>query len=133
MTPRTRAQRASRSTAEKVSFAIAGAVVLAIAVAIAVLGARDPRPPELTAVLVGEPRTRGAQTYVTAEVRNSGTTAAQEVQVVAEVMEGDEATPVGEQVVSFLAGGGSSTLVFVLGSPDLNGLTIRVQSYTDAG
>lgn len=132
MSPRATKAQPSRSTAERVSFAVASAVVLAIAAAIVVLGTRDARPPELTVSVVGEPRTRGASTYVTADVRNSGNTAAEEVQVVAELVEGGEATPVGEQIVSFLAGGATSTVVFVLDETDLSGLSVRVQSYTES-
>lgn len=130
MTPTGRSSRPARATAERVSFAIASAVVLAIAATIAVLGVRDARPPELRATLVGEPRTSGARAYVSAEVHNGGTEAAEEVQVVAELLEGGEATPLGEQVVSFLAGGATSTVVFVVSSADLTGLSVRVQSYT---
>ncbi len=132
MTPRSRTTRPDRSTAEWVSFAIASAVVLAIAVTIALLWAQDSRPAVLSARLVGEPRTSGAQTYVTAEVHNGGTLAALDVQVVAELMQGGEPTPVGEQAVSFLAGGASRTVVFVLNESDLRGLTVSVQSYTDS-
>ena len=68
---------------------------------------------------------------MTAEVHNTGTAAATEVQVVAELPQGGQPTTVGEQVVSFLAGGASSTVVFVLGEADVSDLTVRVQSYAD--
>jgi len=130
VTPRPRSRRPERSTAERVSFAISSAVVLVVAVAVVALGIRDSRPPDLTASLVGQPRTSGSQTYVSIEVRNDGTEAAEEVQVVAEKVEGGEPMPVGEQVVSFLAGGHSVTVVLVLDSADITGLTVRVDSYT---
>lgn len=131
MSPRSRGgTRPSRSRAEQLSFATASAVLLAIAVTIAVLGAQEARPPELTASVIGEPRTSAGRTYVTAEVHNGGTTAALDVQVVAEQVEGGEPIPVGEQAVSYLAGGATSTVVFLLRTADLTGLSIRVESYT---
>jgi len=109
---------------------IASAILLAIAVAIAVLGIRDSRPPELGVRMIGEPRVSAGVSYVTAEVHNSGTSPAEEVQVIAEVVQGGEPVPVGEQVVAFLSGGASARVVFLLDSPDLSSLTLRVESYT---
>ena len=130
--PAGRAARASRSRAEWVSFAMASAVLLAIACAIGFLWARPSRPPDLRVTMVEEPRISGSLTYVTAEVKNHGTETAEEVQVVAEISEDGEPVPAGEQVVTVLAGGASAKVVFVIDeSPPLRGLSLRVESYLE--
>ena len=128
----TSAARTSRSRAEWASFAIASAVLLAVAGAIGALWAQPSRPPDLTVTMIGEPRRIGSTTYVTAEVENHGTETAQDVQVVADVTEAGEPVQVGEQVVPFLAGGASERVVFVINAPlQLRGLTLSVDSYTE--
>lgn len=122
--------RPSRSAAEKVSFAVSSAIVLAIAVTIGVLWTQDSRPPAFTVTMVGEPRREGEHRLVQAEVRNTGTTAAVDVKVLAEVTKGGERVPVGDQVVPFLPGGASRIVVFVIDDGDLAGLTLRVESYS---
>ena len=128
----TSAARASRSRAEWASFALASAVVLAVAGAIGALWAQPARPPDLTVTVIGEPRPIGSSTYVTAEVANQGTETAQDVQVVAEVTRAGEPIQVGEQVVTFLAGGASERVVFVIDARlARRGLTLSVDSYTE--
>lgn len=128
----TSAARASRSRAEWASFAITSAVLLAMAGAIGALWAQPSRPPDLTVTMIGEPRRAGSSTYVTAEVENHGTETAQDVQVIAEVTEAGEPVQVGEQVVTFLAGGASERVVFVVDTRlQLRGLTLSVGSYTE--
>lgn len=130
--PTTSAERTSRSRAEWASFAIASAVLLAVAGAIGALWAQPSQPPDLTVTLIGEPRRTGPSTYLTAEVENHGTETAQDVQVVAEMTEAGEPVQVGEQVVTFLAGGASERVVFVIDARlQLNDLTLSVDSYTE--
>lgn len=128
----TKATRDSRSRAEWVSFAMASAVLLAIAGAIVALWLQSPRPPELTVTMVGSPRHVGSFDYVTAEIRNGGTETAQNVRVVAEVSAPDGPRGVGEQVVDFLAGGASERVVFVIEAGLTPGdLTLRVDGYAE--
>lgn len=127
---RSKAARAARSRAEWVSFAMASAILLTVAATIGVLWTQQSRPPELTVALVGEPRRDGGSVYVTAEVQNQGTETAQDVQVVAELVEDGESVQTGEQVIHFLAGGASEELVFVFSTQsDLTHFTLRVESY----
>ncbi len=129
----TSAARTSRSRAEWASFAIASAVLLAVAGAIGALWVQPSRPADLAVTVIGEPRRSGASTYVTVEVQNHGTETAQDVQVVAEVTDAGEPVQVGEQVVTFLAGSASERVVFVLDARlDLRGLTLSVDSYTES-
>ena len=126
----TNAARVSRSRAEWVSFAAASAILLAVAVTIGVFWAQPSRPPELTATVIGEPRQDGSSIYVTVDVDNHGTETAQDVQVVAEVTEAGKQVQVGEQVMTFLAGGASERVVFMIDAPaDLRGLTVGIDSY----
>ena len=128
---RSNATRVARSRAEWVSFAMASAILVTVAALIGVLWAQQSRPPELTVSLMGDPRRDGGSVYVTAEVHNQGTETAQDVQVVAELIEDGESVHTGEQVIHFLAGGASEELVFVLNTQsDLAHLTLRVESYT---
>ena len=128
---RSNAARVARSRAEWVSFAMASAILLTVAGTIGALWVQQSRPPELTVALIGEPRTDAGSVYVTAEVQNQGTETAQDVQVVAELVEDGEAVQTGEQVIRFLAGGASEELVFVFSAQsDLAHLTLRVESYT---
>ena len=128
----TSSARATRSRAEWASFAIASAVLLAVAGAIGVLWAQPARPPDLTVTMVGEPRRNGESTYVIAEVTNDGTETAEEVQVVAEVAEGGDAVQVGEQVITVLAGGASARVVFVIDAEtEASDLTLTVDSYSE--
>lgn len=110
---------------------MASAIILAVAAVIGALWVQPSRPPELTVAVIGEPRRAGASTYVTADLHNDGTEAAQDVQIVAQLAEAGEPVQVGEQVVTFLAGGASEQVVFVINAqPDLGGLTVSVESYS---
>ena len=125
-----KAARTARSRAEWVSFAMASAILLAVAGTIGALWIQDSHPPEITVALVGSSRGDGGSVYVTAEVQNRGTETAQDVQVVAELVEDGDAVQLGEQVIRFLAGGASEELVFDLDTrTDLEHLTLRIESY----
>ncbi len=122
--------RPSRSRAEWVSFAVASTILLAVAVTIGVIWAQPSRPPEIAVTMVGEPRPAGSSVYVTAEVANSGTETAEDVQILAQLTEAGEPLQVGEQAVAFLAGGATEQVVFVIdASFDLSSLALSVQSY----
>lgn len=126
-----KAARTARSRAEWVSFAMASAILLTVAGTIGALWIQESHPPQITVTLVGAPRGDGGSVYVTAEVQNQGTETAQDVQIVAELVEDGEAVQTGEQGIRFLAGGASEQLVFVLDTrADLDHLTLRVESYT---
>ncbi len=119
-----------RLTPELVIFAAAVAVLLALAGAIVVLWVQPQEAPSVTVEVVGDVRLVGSQTYMTGEVRNSGDETAEAVQVIGEMTLDGEVVAAGEQVVDFLSGGETESVVFIfdLTMPEADG-RLRVASY----
>ncbi|MBA3288775.1 MAG: TIGR02588 family protein [Acidimicrobiia bacterium] len=119
-----------RLTPELVVFAAAVAVLLALAGAIVVLWVQPQEAPSVTVEVVGDVRLVGSQTYMTGEVRNSGDETAEAVQVIGEMTLDGEVVAAGEQVVDFLSGGETESVVFIfdLTMPEADG-RLRVASY----
>lgn len=122
------AGRDPRTAAEWVTFAIACALLVALAV---VIGTRsgDDAPAEPAAVQTG-PIIRSAAGYeVRVEVRNVGGRTAAEVQVRAELTIDGEVTE-SDQVVDFLAGDDTEDLTFVFEDDPADGeLVVEVMGY----
>jgi len=119
-----------RLAPELVIFAAAVAVLLALAGAIVVLWVQPQEAPSVTVEVVGDVRLVGSQTYMTGEVRNSGDETAEAVQVIGEMTLDGEVVAAGEQVVDFLSGGETESVVFIfdLTMPEADG-RLRVASY----
>jgi len=106
-------ERQSMSTAERVTFAAAVGILLALAGSIAWLWAQPREPAIITVASSGDRRVTDTQTYVTARVRNTGDEAAEAVQVLAKLTVDGEVVAEGQQAIDFLSGGESEQVVFV--------------------
>ena len=124
-------KRDKRSSAEWVTFAIACAIVLTLVGLIVVEMGKGDDPPVLDARRVGAVLELNATFSVPVEVRNGGQTTAANVQVTASLtIDGEVAES--DQVVDFLAGGETETLVFLFtDDPDEGELDIDVAGYAE--
>jgi len=120
----------SRLTPERVTFAVAVAVLLALAGAIVVLWVQPREAPTVTVEVVDAVRLVGEQSYVTGEVRNRGDETAAGVQVICELIADGEVIAAGEQLIDFLSGGETESIVFIFDSvaPDPD-IRLRIASY----
>ncbi len=124
--------RASRlgATPERVTFAAAAALLLALGAAIGFLWVQERDPVRLTVDLVGDVRVVEGQSYLTARVRNAGDETAEAVQVIAELTVDGEVIADGEQHIDFLSGGEAEEVVFILDETAPGaGADLRVASY----
>lgn len=120
-----------RSTPERVIFAAAAAILLAIAGSIVWLWLQDRDPAIVTVEQVGVARAEGSQTYVTGSVHNDGDETAEAVQVTAELTVDGEVAAEGEQSIDFLSGGETQEIVFIFEAVESEGeIEMRVASYT---
>lgn len=123
--------RDKRSAAEWVTFAVACAVVLTLVGLIVVEMGKGDDPPVLDARRAGAIREVDGKFSVAVEVRNGGQLTAANVQVTASLTIDGEAAE-SDQVVDFLAGGETETLVFLFADdPDDGQLEIDVASYAE--
>lgn len=121
-------RRRPTSGAERVTFAVAAFIVLAVLGAILsqVVAPSDPPSPVVTLEAVSE---RGGRYVVPVAITNEGDETAQDVQVTATLTtEAGETTS--DQVVAFLAGGEEQQLEFVFVDDPADGeLVVEVGSY----
>lgn len=119
-----------RVTPEQATFAASAAILLALAVAIVALWVQQRDPVTLSVEQVGEVRVAGRQSYLTAEVRNTGDETAEAVEVIAELVVDGDLLAEGTQSIDFLSGGDIETIVFIFdqSSPDA-AAALRVASY----
>ena len=123
--------QARTTTAERLSFAISAAVLLALAGAICYLWAQPRDPAEPVVKQVGTTRVVDGRSYITVEVRNAGDETAQAVQVIAELNLGNDVIAEGEQIIDFLSGGESEKAVFVFNDvPPAAGVDLQVVSFS---
>lgn len=125
-----RPKRVARNRVEWTTFAIAAAVVLAIATAMVVqsFGSFDPAAP--VAELVGATRNTDGHWFVPVDVTNHGDETAAQVQVTAELtIEG--VTTTGDQVIDFLGGDEVVHLTFGFDDDPAGGeLVVRVTGFS---
>lgn len=127
----TATERPGRTGAEWVTFGVSAAIVAAVLLVIALAWATGPSgPPVLVAERSG-PIVREGDVYrVPFSVRNDGGEAADQVQVIAELVIDGEVAGDGEQSFMFLASGETEEGEFLLGRNPAEGvLTIEVASY----
>jgi len=119
-----------RLTPERMTFAVAVAVLLALGGAIVVLWVQPREAPNVTVEVVGDVRLVDGQSYVTGEVRNTGDETAEAVQVIGELTADGQVVAAGEQFIDFLSGGEAEEVVFIFDSaaPDAES-RLRVASY----
>ncbi len=119
-----------RVTPERATFVASAAILLALAVAIVALWVQQRDPATLSVEQVGEVRVAGNQSYLTAEVRNTGDETAEAVEVIAELVVDGDLLAEGTQSIDFLSGGDIETIVFIFdqSSPDA-AAALRVASY----
>ncbi len=117
-------------TPERATFAAAAAVLLGLAGAIGFLWVEARDPVSLIVEQVGEVRVVERQSYLTAEVQNTGDDTAQAVQVIAELIVDGEVVADGEQAIDYLSGGEIEQIVFIFDRPAPEADTeLRVASY----
>lgn len=117
-----------RSAAEWVTFAITSALLLAVVVYIAAQIPTTAAPPA-PAVAVSKIDERDGRFFVTVEVENRGGRTAENVQVVATLVIGEDETE-GDQVVDLLAGSEMEEVEFVFDDdPSTGDLTVSVTGY----
>jgi uncharacterized protein (TIGR02588 family) len=122
--------RRTRTRAEWVVFAVATAIILALAGAIGWLWAQPYEPATVTAQAVDARRVEGNQTYFSVEVTNHGDETAQAVEVRAALTVDDEVVAEGDQTLDFLSGGRKETVVFVFDDvPPEARIALRVASF----
>ncbi|CAN5417771.1 TIGR02588 family protein [soil metagenome] len=115
---------------ERVTFAIAVSILLALGGSILWLWSQPREPAIVTVEPVGERRVAGGQSYVTARVRNAGDQTAEAVQVVAALTRGGEVVAEGEQSTDFLSGGEVEDVVFLFDVTARDArVDLRVASY----
>jgi uncharacterized protein (TIGR02588 family) len=105
--------RRTRTTAEWVVFAIATAIITALAGAIVWLWAQPYEPATVTVQTIGDRRVEGSQTYIPVGVVNHGDKTAEAVEVRAAMRVGERIMAEGAQTLAFLSGGRTERLVFV--------------------
>lgn len=111
-------------------FAASLVVLLLLAGAIVALWVQQRDPATLTVEQVDEMRIAGGQSYLTAEVRNTGDETAEAVQVVAELRVEGDVVAEGDQSIDFLSGGEVETIVFIFDRAASTGDTeLRVTGY----
>lgn len=137
--------------AERITFGIASlVVVILVGLVLLMWSIQNDRPPVLTVqnataqsaafqpgiVQTGivqnpmEVRVESGQFYVPFTIKNTGGTAAESVQVIGELRQGDEILESGEQQIDFLASGETEEGAFVFSrDPRRTNLRIRVASY----
>lgn len=117
-------------TPERATFAAAAAILLGLAGAIGFLWVEARDPASLIVEQVGEVRVVERQSYLTAEVQNTGDDTAQAVQVIAELIVDGEVVADGEQAIDYLSGGEIEQIVFIFDRPAPGADTeLRVASY----
>lgn len=122
--------RRTRSTAEWVVFAIATAIIAALAGAITWLWAQPYDPATVTVQMIDERRVEERQTYIPAEVTNHGDETAEAVEVRATMTVGGSVVAEGAQTLDFLSGGRTEKLVFVFDDlPPESELEIRIAGF----
>lgn len=117
-----------RSVAEWVTFAVASAMLLVVVgyIAAQIPTTAAPAAPAATVSKIGE---RDGRFFVTVEVENRGGRTAENVQVVATLVIGEDETE-GDQVVDFLAGSEMEEVEFVFDDDPATGeLTVSVTGY----
>jgi uncharacterized protein (TIGR02588 family) len=118
-----------RSTAEKVTFGVALAVLLVLVGLIVsqIPGSKQPASPK---VEVGEPVERDGHYEVPVEVENIGESTAENVQIDATLtMDDDEQTA--DQTIDFLAAGETEEVVFLFDDDPSSGeLEVRVGGFS---
>ncbi len=120
-----------RITPERVIFAAAAGILLAIAGSILWLWLQDREPAIVTIERVGAARLVGSQMYVTGAVHNDGDETAEALQVVADLTVDGEVVAEGEQFIDFLSGGETQEIVFVFEATAPDGeIGMRVASYS---
>lgn len=128
-----RRERPARTTAEWWTFGVSLALVAAVVGAVLLTWATGPSgSPELVAERSG-PVTREGDVYrVPFEVRNDGGDAADQVQVVAELVVDGRVEGEGEQSFAFLSGGETEGGAFLFATNPAEGiLTIAVAGYAE--
>lgn len=131
MTPSStaRPRRGPRTGAEWVTFAVACAILAALAVVI-IARTGDDDPAEPIAAQSGEITRSAAGFEVPVEVRNIGGLTASEVQVRAELTIDGEATEV-DQLIDFLAGDDMEDVTFIFEDDPADGeLVVGVTGYS---
>lgn len=124
-------EREKRTSAEWVTFAVACAIVAGLVGLIGVELRRGDDPPALAARRSGPVREVEGKFNVPVEVRNDGQLTAANVQVTASLTV-DGAVAESDQVIDFLAGGETETVVFVFtDDPDSGQLEVEVASYAE--
>lgn len=122
--------RRVRSTAERVTFSVACAVLAVVIAAIASLGVGGPGDaPAFTVSSLGT-REVGGRFHVRASVENEGDQTAENVQVVANLKLAAGDPEEAEQVIDFLSGGDEEEVEFVFArNPSAGELDIEVRSF----
>ena len=130
MSPK-KSKREARTPAEWVTFAVSMLILAFVLGAIAVQIPGSDEPPAPSARVDGEPRQVRGRWFVPVEVVNDGDLTAENVQVTAELLIGDE-TFEADQTLDFLAGGETQHLEFVFDDdPESGELTVEVAGYRD--
>ncbi|MGN6696363.1 MAG: TIGR02588 family protein [Aquihabitans sp.] len=122
-------QRAARTSAEWVTFAVSAAILLVVVglVAVQLRSEQSDAAPE--AHRVGPVRVEGGQHFVEVAVTNTGDATAANVQVNASLVIDGETTE-GDQTIDFLAGHETEDLVFVFDDAPSDGeLTVAVTGF----
>lgn len=118
-----------RTTAERVTFAVSAALLLAIVAVIVLQLFGDETPPAPVAT-VERVRLVADRYHVTVKVDNEGDQTAASVQVTAELDVAGQ-TSTGDQTIDFLAGGEEARVAFVFDDDPGDGeLTVVVSGYT---
>ncbi len=111
-------------------FAASLVVLLLLAGAIVALWVQQRDPATLTVEQIGEMRIAGGQSYLTAEVRNTGDETAEAVQIVAELRVDGDVVADGDQSIDFLSGGEVETIVFIFDQVTANGdIELQITGY----
>jgi uncharacterized protein (TIGR02588 family) len=126
-----RRERPPRTTAEWWTFGVSAALVALVLGVVLVSWATGPSGPPVLVAQRSGPVSADAGAYrVPFEVRNEGGEAADQVQVVAELVVDGEVVAEGEQTFAFLSGGETESGAFLLPDDPAEGeLTIEVASY----
>ncbi|MEO6124375.1 MAG: TIGR02588 family protein [Ilumatobacteraceae bacterium] len=128
--PSKRPKRVARNRVEWITFAVAAAIVVAIATLMVVQSFGPSDPPAPVAELAGEPRDVDGRWFVPVDVRNLGDETAAEVQVTAELTF-DGVTSTGDQVIDFLGGDEVVHLTFGFDHDPARGkLVLRVTGFS---
>ena len=121
-----------QSVAERISFMLASAILLAVLSGVGYLWLRDRNQDPPTLKVTSSLEARQGQYYVPFTVTNTGGTTATMVQVMAELRIDGALVEWGDQQINFLSSQEEATGAFVFTrNPSEGDLTVRVASYQE--